>query len=409
MRRIASRADYLIGRPRLWPGEGFSARPGLWSWARAVAAECRDDPSGLSLREGPQLVSRTFSGDDGRLHVRAGAPPGTSTTAVVLVHGVIVSSRYLMPLGVELARDRAVLIPDLPGYGLSDKRASPPTIADLAEWPCSALRRAMWGISVRVSRDVSRSWDVGTPRRARLPQPISDVTAVNHSRRRSRADRYAPRPGSGSGIGQPDSGLSVNASSATSRSLESLPNVRYPSDGDVALQRGFTPAAAASETAFSLARAFAVRLRPIRVPPSEKRSRWDDLRGRFAAGRRFRKQSAVGPGLRDALGARKDWRRAPSALFWGGGRSHPRLTFGSTPEYADMRMSKRPARALATNWRRSASRERLKPPDREAAASPTVPQASRASRTSTSSVGIPDHRMSPPPSSSMSSGSTRTR
>jgi 2-hydroxy-6-oxonona-2,4-dienedioate hydrolase len=53
--------------------------------------------------------------------------------AVVLVHGVIVSSRYLMPLGVELAGDRQVLVPDLPGYGLSEPSRGPLTLTTLAD------------------------------------------------------------------------------------------------------------------------------------------------------------------------------------------------------------------------------------------------------------------------------------
>lgn len=53
------------------------------------------------------------------VHVRVGGegPP------IVLVHGIGVSSRYFFPLGEELAADRAVFAPDLPGSGRSD---SPP-------------------------------------------------------------------------------------------------------------------------------------------------------------------------------------------------------------------------------------------------------------------------------------------
>jgi len=120
------------GRPRLLPGEGFGLRPGIWAWARAVATERPTRPVGLALRGGPELASRTFTHDGRALHVRAGGPPNPSRMAVVLVHGVIVSSRYLMPLGVELARDRPVLIPDLPGYGLSEAPGRPPTLESLA-------------------------------------------------------------------------------------------------------------------------------------------------------------------------------------------------------------------------------------------------------------------------------------
>jgi pimeloyl-ACP methyl ester carboxylesterase len=52
-----------------------------------------------------------------RLHVRA--RPGTGP-AWVLLHGLAVSHRYLMPTAAQLA-DRPVYVPDLPGFGLSGK------------------------------------------------------------------------------------------------------------------------------------------------------------------------------------------------------------------------------------------------------------------------------------------------
>jgi len=59
-------------------------------------------------------------------------PPSAPT--VVLVHGVAVSSRYLVPLANRLAPHIRVYVPDLPGYGLSD---CPPgrdlTVAELAD------------------------------------------------------------------------------------------------------------------------------------------------------------------------------------------------------------------------------------------------------------------------------------
>jgi pimeloyl-ACP methyl ester carboxylesterase len=44
---------------------------------------------------------------------------GGSGPAVVLVHGLAVSSRYFVPLAERLVRSRLVLAPDLPGYGRS--------------------------------------------------------------------------------------------------------------------------------------------------------------------------------------------------------------------------------------------------------------------------------------------------
>jgi pimeloyl-ACP methyl ester carboxylesterase len=74
-----------------------------------------------------------------RMHARVAdrvAPPGA--TPVVLVHGVGVSSRYMVPLAEQLAPHHPVYAPDLPGFGRSD---SPPRLLDvpgladaLAEW-----------------------------------------------------------------------------------------------------------------------------------------------------------------------------------------------------------------------------------------------------------------------------------
>ncbi len=51
---------------------------------------------------------------------------------VVLVHGIGVSERYFRPLARELAVDRRVLVPDLPGFGRSPRPDHAPSIAELA-------------------------------------------------------------------------------------------------------------------------------------------------------------------------------------------------------------------------------------------------------------------------------------
>jgi pimeloyl-ACP methyl ester carboxylesterase len=77
------------------------------------------------------LQTRRLDTSEGEIWVRV-SPPSAAGAPVILVHGVIVSSRYLMPLAGELESDHPILVPDLPGYGLSDLR-SPPTLADLAD------------------------------------------------------------------------------------------------------------------------------------------------------------------------------------------------------------------------------------------------------------------------------------
>ena len=57
-----------------------------------------------------------------RLHAltTAEALPADAPT-IVLVHGVAASSRYLVPFAEHLARRARVYVPDLPGYGRSDR------------------------------------------------------------------------------------------------------------------------------------------------------------------------------------------------------------------------------------------------------------------------------------------------
>lgn len=68
--------------------------------------------------------------------VKAGAPP--SSPIFVLVHGLGMSHRYMMPTARLLAAAGCVHVPDLPGFGKSDKpkhALSVPQMADvLAQW-----------------------------------------------------------------------------------------------------------------------------------------------------------------------------------------------------------------------------------------------------------------------------------
>lgn len=59
------------------------------------------------------------------------APPGAP--ALVLVHGLVVASRYMLPGAVRLARHFRVYVPELPGFGESDKPREVLDVAGLAE------------------------------------------------------------------------------------------------------------------------------------------------------------------------------------------------------------------------------------------------------------------------------------
>ena len=116
----------------------FALRSGVWRWALAAACERPSRPAGIAVRGGPRLSSRWVSVAGRSLHLRVAEGEGQP---LVLVHGVIVSSRYLLPLAAELAVRHPVLVPDLPGYGLSAPPAGPlglDTLADALIECCAA-------------------------------------------------------------------------------------------------------------------------------------------------------------------------------------------------------------------------------------------------------------------------------
>jgi pimeloyl-ACP methyl ester carboxylesterase len=64
------------------------------------------------------FTSRWTTVDGVPLHARTG-PADRPGPRLVLVHGLAVSHRYLMPVATLLARWHPVAVPDLPGFGLS--------------------------------------------------------------------------------------------------------------------------------------------------------------------------------------------------------------------------------------------------------------------------------------------------
>jgi pimeloyl-ACP methyl ester carboxylesterase len=69
------------------------------------------------------------------LHARISTEGLTQETpAIVLVHGLVVSSRNMVPVAELLASDYRVYALDFPGYGESDKPNKPLTLANLANY-----------------------------------------------------------------------------------------------------------------------------------------------------------------------------------------------------------------------------------------------------------------------------------
>jgi pimeloyl-ACP methyl ester carboxylesterase len=71
-----------------------------------------------------------------RMHYRVGGKAGPP---VVLVHGLTVSGNYLLPTARELLDDFTVYVPDLPGFGASEKPRRVLDVTEMAE----TLRRWM--------------------------------------------------------------------------------------------------------------------------------------------------------------------------------------------------------------------------------------------------------------------------
>src|SRR5215210_8708098 len=67
-----------------------------------------------------------------RMHVRVSVAAGDGP-AVVLVHGLVVSARYMIPAMKQLALRHRVYAPDLPGFGKSGKPAHVPGVPGLSD------------------------------------------------------------------------------------------------------------------------------------------------------------------------------------------------------------------------------------------------------------------------------------
>jgi 2-hydroxy-6-oxonona-2,4-dienedioate hydrolase len=117
------------------------------SWARTPTATAAEDAP-VSERQGTLRSTRVWvDGVPFHTLVAVDRVPATAP-AVVLVHGLGLSGRYMIPTAEALAPTHRVYLPDLPGFGDSGKpeRAlDVPGLADaLAAWmPAAGLERAM--------------------------------------------------------------------------------------------------------------------------------------------------------------------------------------------------------------------------------------------------------------------------
>lgn len=87
----------------------------------------------LPLSQVPHAsVSRAYAKSRfGQLHYRSAGPHGSSSP-LLLLHPSPLSGYVFEKFMTDMARDRLVIAPDTPGFGMSDPPASPPEISDYA-------------------------------------------------------------------------------------------------------------------------------------------------------------------------------------------------------------------------------------------------------------------------------------
>ena len=113
------------------------------------------------------------------MHARVSTTPAPAgSPAVVLVHGLVVSSRYMVPTAERLAPHHKVYAPDLPGFGRSEKPSSVLDVSGLSH------SLAAWMEAVGIGSAVLVGNSVGC-------QVIADL-ALRHPERVERAVLQGP-------------------------------------------------------------------------------------------------------------------------------------------------------------------------------------------------------------------------
>lgn len=113
-------------------------------WAVTVGVSARTADASIPpyrCQPGPgtppgSLVRRWVQVEQWRVHTRTSEPQvgwAASGRALVLVHGLGMSGRYLVPTLRRLAAEYRVFAPDLPGFGRSSRPRRPLTLPELAD------------------------------------------------------------------------------------------------------------------------------------------------------------------------------------------------------------------------------------------------------------------------------------
>ncbi len=84
--------------------------------------------------EDKKLASKRVRVNGLSIHYKTSMDAQTSNKPVIiLIHGLVVSCRYLLPTARQLAQDYAVYVPDFPGYGWSSKPRHVLNMEELAD------------------------------------------------------------------------------------------------------------------------------------------------------------------------------------------------------------------------------------------------------------------------------------
>ena len=98
-------------------------------WQTQVQQPCLERTFRTSIA-GEEIFARAWTAEDS--HVPR-VPYVPRVPAIVMIHGIAVSSRYMVPLARRLAAERDVYAIDLPGFGRSSKPKEPWSIERLAD------------------------------------------------------------------------------------------------------------------------------------------------------------------------------------------------------------------------------------------------------------------------------------
>jgi CBS domain-containing protein len=134
----------------------------------------------------PKTFASRYVEVDGRpIHFVTSTVPVDPHPPLVLVHGVGLSHRYLMPYTVRLAEHFRVFVPDQPGFGLSYKPQRVLSLPELADW----FPDWMDAIGMELAASMGNS----KARAAVRPTPLdAPVTTATQSRSFLRID-FLPR------------------------------------------------------------------------------------------------------------------------------------------------------------------------------------------------------------------------